>query len=208
MIRGTFRIGLPADLWIAEVSSSLPDATFELLSGVPEGDRALELGQVHAPDPGAAVDGVRSHPDVVAYDLLFRNERRALAHYEVVDQRLYDLAREFSVPPEFPVSVVDGRMEFSVRATRDGFEGIKATLAGSDRDHEIVSVLHDARPEELLTDRQRECLGLALRRGYYEIPRECTLADLADDLGVDPSTVSGVLRRAERRVLRRFVEDG
>jgi predicted DNA binding protein len=56
-----------------------------------------------------------------------------------------------------------------------------------------------------LTDRQREYLTAAHRRGYFDVPRECTLAELADALGVDKSTVSVTLRRGTERVVGQFL---
>lgn len=41
---------------------------------------------------------------------------------------------------------------------------------------------------------------MALREGYLEVPRECTLAELSATVGADKSTVSGVLRRAQGRL--------
>jgi predicted DNA binding protein len=57
----------------------------------------------------------------------------------------------------------------------------------------------------VLTDRQRDCLGVTLREGYFEVPRECTLAEVADAVGIDKSTASEILRRGESRVLKRFL---
>jgi len=36
----------------------------------------------------------------------------------------------------------------------------------------------------------------------FEVPRECTLADVADALDVDRATVSGVLRRGEAKLVK------
>ena len=59
------------------------------------------------------------------------------------------------------------------------------------------------RPEPLdaLTDRQREVIETAHGMGYYEVPRAATTTDVADELGVDPSTVTEHLQRAERNLL-------
>lgn len=46
-----------------------------------------------------------------------------------------------------------------------------------------------------LTDRQYSTLVLAAERGYYDVPREATLEDLADDLGVSHQSLSERLRR-------------
>jgi len=52
-----------------------------------------------------------------------------------------------------------------------------------------------------LTDRQLTAISTALQLGYYEVPREGTLDDVADELECAESTASVLLRRAERDVL-------
>jgi predicted DNA binding protein len=47
-----------------------------------------------------------------------------------------------------------------------------------------------------LSERQRELLVRAHERGYFEVPREVTLVDLAGHLGVSDQTLSERLRRA------------
>jgi len=47
-----------------------------------------------------------------------------------------------------------------------------------------------------LSEPQREALTLAVRRGYYDIPRGCTTAELADELGISDQAVTERLRRA------------
>lgn len=55
-----------------------------------------------------------------------------------------------------------------------------------------------------LTGRQREVLAAAVDVGYYADPREATVEDVADALGVAPSTVSEHLRKLEARVFSRL----
>lgn len=52
-----------------------------------------------------------------------------------------------------------------------------------------------------LTDRQLTAASTALQLGYYEVPREGSLDDVAEALGCAESTASVLLRRAERDVL-------
>ncbi|MFC6837115.1 helix-turn-helix domain-containing protein [Halomarina ordinaria] len=52
------------------------------------------------------------------------------------------------------------------------------------------------RPRFGLTDRQRETLSLAVQRGYYAIPRQCTTIELAETLGISDQAVTERLRRA------------
>jgi len=46
-----------------------------------------------------------------------------------------------------------------------------------------------------------------VEEGYFEVPRECTLEDLADTLDVDKSTASETIRRGTGRVIGQFFLD-
>jgi predicted DNA binding protein len=58
-----------------------------------------------------------------------------------------------------------------------------------------------------LTDRQREAVEVAVETGYYAVPREASLGDVAEELGVAESTASTLLRRAESSVMARMASD-
>lgn len=53
-----------------------------------------------------------------------------------------------------------------------------------------------------LTERQRETVALAERRGYYEWPRDVTHEELAAELETDAETVARHLQAAERALAR------
>lgn len=61
-----------------------------------------------------------------------------------------------------------------------------------------------------LPSEQREVLVAAVKRGYYERPREVTLDELAEELGCPRSTLSYRLRSAESKLAKAFAgsEDG
>ena len=56
--------------------------------------------------------------------------------------------------------------------------------------------------EAALTDAQEEVLVLAYRRGYFNSPRDVTMTELGDELGISQQAVSSRLRRGVRRILR------
>lgn len=57
-----------------------------------------------------------------------------------------------------------------------------------------------------LTPTQRRVLYIASFNGFYEFPRKVTLTELASLIGIKPSTLSEILRGAERKVMRRYAE--
>jgi predicted DNA binding protein len=52
-----------------------------------------------------------------------------------------------------------------------------------------------------LTDTQREALVLAYERGYFNSPREASLEDIAEELGITQQSLSSRLRRGHRRLI-------
>ena len=52
-----------------------------------------------------------------------------------------------------------------------------------------------------LTETQREALVLAYERGYFDTPRESSLEEIADELGITQQSLSSRLRRGHRRLI-------
>ncbi len=61
--------------------------------------------------------------------------------------------------------------------------------------------------QDFLTDKQYETLMLAHRKGYYEIPRKCTLEEIGEELGVKRVACQERMRRAERKIIDYYVKD-
>lgn len=60
--------------------------------------------------------------------------------------------------------------------------------------------------DRALTDRQAEAVAAAVDCGYYENPRDGSVADVAERLDCTPSTAAEHLRRAERTVMPTAVD--
>ncbi|NIC00976.1 helix-turn-helix domain-containing protein [Halobacterium sp. R2-5] len=60
-------------------------------------------------------------------------------------------------------------------------------------------------PLSALSIRQREAVRTAFEHGYYRHPRETTHAELADELGCAPNTVSEHLQKAEVKLIKALV---
>jgi predicted DNA binding protein len=68
----------------------------------------------------------------------------------------------------------------------------------------IEARIEDVAPLErkaTLTGRQKEIMATAVARGYFEFPRKISLTGLSELVGVKPSTLSEILRSAERRIM-------
>jgi predicted DNA binding protein len=67
---------------------------------------------------------------------------------------------------------------------------------------DVSHAFHD----ELLTERQKEIMGIAYRDGYFEFPRKNDLTEIAAELSIRPSTLSEILRRAEAKIVKHYIE--
>ena len=76
-------------------------------------------------------------------------------------------------------------------------------------EHEgIETRIEDVAPldhKAALTVRQKEIVATAMVRGYFEFPRKISLTDLSNLVGVKPSTLSEILRSAERRIMENAI---
>ncbi|MFB6136985.1 MAG: helix-turn-helix domain-containing protein [Halobacteriaceae archaeon] len=120
--------------------------------------------------------------------------------------------------PGFDAAAPDGAAASSTELGVDG-DGIDVSLVGNqsaiadsvaDYDDAGMAVLlrtlgdYTGPGDALdgLTGRQREVLETAHDRGYFEVPREASVEDVADACDLDPSTVAEHLQRAERNLVR------
>lgn len=103
--------------------------------------------------------------------------------------------------------LLDDREELSKAVELLGeFGEVTVERISSDFRHEITP--SHAEWQELLSsipDRRREILNLALEQGYFEIPREVTLEELAEKMGITKTTASSHLRKAERQLVQFLV---
>jgi predicted DNA binding protein len=205
VIHAEFRIRLPEESWVAAVSKRFPDATFKLLSGYRTGERVIELGEIVTDTPVATVEALQDHSSITRFELLESADRRVLTKYEMTDTELYDFVEASSLIIEFPVVAQDGWFEFELTGTREDLERLRTTLDAERSAYELQSLVGTTDADVLLTDRQLELLETAVRCGYFEVPRKCTLAELAEMVGIDKATASTVLRRGEAKIVKWFL---
>nr|WP_256948861.1 helix-turn-helix domain-containing protein [Halorubrum ezzemoulense] len=120
---------------------------------------------------------------------------------------LQTVARRAGVPIEMPVEIRDGVARVDVTGNHERVAEFGDALRDVGAAFEVEYVQQRINPGGSLTERQREVLFEAVDRGYYDVPRETTLTEVADHVGIAKSTCSEVLQRVERTIVREFVDD-
>jgi len=70
-----------------------------------------------------------------------------------------------------------------------------------------ISEIAKLSAKQKLTSKQERVLKSALELGYFEYPKRVSTEDLSKRLGIAPSTLNEILRRAERRIIKVYFDE-
>jgi len=201
-------VTLPADVWIADLSTRFPDATFRVLAALPDEDTGVGLVEIADADVGDVLARLDDTEGVRVFETLYRGDDRALVQFETDDPLLLLSIRNSRAPFEPPVTIVDGVADLEITAPRDRLSSLADQFRALGLQFDVRSVRTSIDSESVVSDGQRRLIETAVEEGYYDTPRRCTLTELADQLGIAKSTASERLHRAEGAIIRAFVADG
>jgi len=201
------------------VFDRLPGLTVELERVVPTEDVIVPYAWVH----GVEVDEVervvdafpeeKPHPDLRGIEIIDRVEGDVLLRFEW-EADVRGLLRPIAESDVVLVSAVGTADRWHIevrgedRATISDFQtrcienAVPVELVAL---HSVVPMR--TRDDGLLTGAQREALLLAYERGYFRSPREATLAEIAEELGITGQSLGSRLRRGIGRLVADAVVD-
>jgi predicted DNA binding protein len=105
----------------------------------------------------------------------------------------------------FPVEIQKGRMKWLLITDDNRIIGkIFDDLAEEGYDIQIERVTTFG-GKRILTDRQEETIRAAFSSGYFEYPKRTGSSKLASSLGISVSTLSEIMRAAQRRILAEYL---
>ncbi|MDR5673031.1 helix-turn-helix domain-containing protein [Halalkaliarchaeum sp. AArc-GB] len=207
MSRARIVLDMPEGVWVSEVTAQHPDATVCVLSAVPAEDSGIALITVYADEPDEIVPAIESHPGILEAEPVHESTGQVTVQIETRTPMLVLSAQTSGVLIDFPVRISDGQVTLEVSGAADRLSALFGEFDGAGVEYQVEYIRDDPRPEELLTETQRDLLLTAVGRGYYDTPRQCSLTELAEEVGLAKSTCSETLQRAEGAVIEAFVEE-
>ncbi|WP_424004735.1 helix-turn-helix domain-containing protein [Haloarcula salina] len=167
----------------------------------------------------AGLRALRDASEITAFELKRKRGSRATTRVVLDEAVAIDPVLASGGAVIGPFTDVDGRERWHL-----GFadaSAIDAALGRLDRRHEFTVVEHTALDDRgsanvlrqfdeaaalldgfaQLTDTESQVLRTAVKHGYFETPRDETLASLGERCGISDAAVSKTLRRAERKLL-------
>jgi len=192
----------PTDFELGQILQIEGASSIELETLVPVGDATVPLFWVHNSTQKSFVETVNAHPtvnDAVKVDE-FEDRTLFTLDWDAREDHIFRGLAEYNGQLLSAIGQSDV-WRFEVRfASHDALSGFTAHCENDGVDLEVTRVYNptkpDAGPWYGLTEPQREAIDLAIEKGYYGIPRECTTKELADELGISDQAVTERLRRA------------
>ncbi|WP_254546536.1 helix-turn-helix domain-containing protein [Halomarina pelagica] len=201
-------VRLPSEEFaLARTLRSVPDVEFETVRLVAhDADRVLPLLWAQTTDFDDLEEALSVDPSVDNVQLLA----------DLAEERLYRMDWVANIRAVIHALVEQDGTVLSASGRADGWhlrilfpqrEALSATYdyctaEGLTFDVEAVSDLNEGRGSQFgLTERQHRALLTAYTHGYYDIPQNSTLEDLADALGISSQAVSQRLHRGYRNLV-------
>jgi predicted DNA binding protein len=177
-------------------------ATIELEEMVPLGETAVPFFSVRSETRDAFESNVRDHPSVERLQEVNKHEDKVF--YSLSWRHERDLVFEGFLETGAHLLTATGHAntwEFELRFPDHG--ALSAFKEYCDNAHvtlDVTRIYNPTKPGDSpwfgLTEVQRTTLLYAVREGYYNIPRQVSTQELADEFGVSDQAITERLRRA------------
>jgi predicted DNA binding protein len=207
MPQARFRVDLPDGPWIADVSRAHPETIFEVLTALPEEGQGFGLLRIRSGSIDSVLAGIRDHETIEEVSVIQQGERAATIQIVTTRPMILLAAKRSGIPVEMPVEIQAGTAIVDVSAAHDRLSELGEQFSAMGIDFRIEHIQQRLDTDQLLTERQRELLQTAVAEGYYDTPRQCTLTELAEAVGLAKSICSETLHRAEEIIVKMFVEE-
>ncbi|MEM0158492.1 MAG: helix-turn-helix domain-containing protein [Candidatus Hadarchaeum sp.] len=103
-------------------------------------------------------------------------------------------------------SLNGGRIQYRILIPNEAkLRMISHALEEADLSPKLLEIFFES--EENLTEREIEIIKKAFTLGYFDTDRKISMTDLAEKIGIKTPTLSDILRRAMRKIIRYYLEN-
>ncbi len=200
-------IAVPAeDFALGRSLKSIDNSQFELERMIPTTDAVVPFFWAHDTDPTELETALEADEDVLDVDMVDKLDNKALFRIEWVPD--IDGLVQSIIEHEAAILEAIGTnesWEFQLRFPEsDDISAFQAALRESGVSFTLQRMYNPSDPEtdvSGLTPAQREMLVMALEHGYFSIPRETNLMELAEELGISDQAVNERMRRGTAKLI-------
>jgi predicted DNA binding protein len=151
------------------------------------------------------LDVIKDHKSVGGVEIRARQQGFVSFIVDVVRCKACEMLIKSKAFMVFPVDIQRGRMKWLLITDDNRTIGkIYDELAKAGYDVKIERVTPFG-GKRILTERQEEVIRVAFSSGYFDYPKRTGSSKLADRLGISVSTLSEIMRAAQRRILAEYL---
>ncbi|NHJ23053.1 MAG: hypothetical protein EAX89_00660 [Candidatus Lokiarchaeota archaeon] len=196
------KIKFPDDIWISEIFKKFHDVRMEIEYFLPYdleksiGNAIVEI--IHY-NLNPIIEEIKNHRSVLEFSLLEQEENRIKFNVKTKDPYLLYAVINCGALVDFPVNVREGYAYWRIISSRDRIDKLLSLFEKKHINFELLRIGNSPYPLEdekaKLTLEESEVLDKAIELGFFEIPRDISLEDLANRLGKSKSALSVMLRK-------------
>jgi len=204
MIKAKLEIELPKEKSLSELSIHFPNSTFYILSMLPTRENIGNiLIKIVGNNLSQLLSKLKSHNNVLGHSIISKTPSSILINLKSRNPWLLDWAIKNEVLLEYPIQIKNGFATWEVLSSRDKLDSLFQKIKEKDLKINLKNI-GKYKEKKNLTQRQLEILNIAVKEGFYEIPRRIKLTELASKLKISPSTLSEILRRINKKLLQKI----
>lgn len=207
MVNARLEITPPASEWFVQLSTEHPEDEFTLLTLYDARPHLLGIFEAETTAHSAVLDTLSEIESIITYDLVHTTEGFAVIEYSVTESRVYSATIASGTLPPASVTVRNGVLLVEITIPHDRLSDTIEAIEAIGGACELLSLSRAEGADSLLTDAQRRFITEAVKHGYYDTPRQCTLTELASVLEVTPAAASTMAHRAEERIIKEFIQE-
>lgn len=148
---------------------------------------------------------IRNHQSVGGVEVKTREQDYVTFLVDVVRCKACEMLIRSKAFMVFPVDIQKGRMKWLLITDDNRTIGkIHDELIQEGYDVKLEKVTAFCE-KKILTERQEEVIRVAFWSGYFEYPKRIGSSKLASRLGISISTLSEIMRAAQRRILAEYL---
>ena len=196
------RVKFPDKLWISQIFKTFPDVRMEILNFLPYdleksiGNAIIEI--IHY-DIDSILNVIKNHPSVFELSVLEQEGNKVKFNVKTKDPYLLYAVIKCGVLINFPVNVKEGNAYWRLIASRERIDQLLTIFENKKINFELLRIGNSPYSiddnKNKLSLNESEILDLAIKSGFFEVPRKISLEALANNLGKSKSALSVMLRK-------------
>ncbi len=196
------KIKFPKDIWITQLFDEFKDIKMEIEYFLPFdlenliGNSVVEI-QHYSIDE--ILNIIQNHKSIQDLKVLEREENKVKVNVKTKDPYLLYAVIKYGVLIDFPVRIKEGNAYWKLISTRSGIDDLLSYFESKGIMFELLRIGNSPYSVEDTSNKlsleESNILKEAIDSGFFEIPREISLEELANKLGKSKSALSVMLRK-------------